>query len=153
MTKFSNLAAWYHLKQRMVHTNLPDWAIDLYQYIEHYKEEIDTEISQASCLNDPMNGCPGDFAEDFSKRNRISEYEWETNNKLELSDKAKEWADKVIGKYQDKEWANYEENTPQENPLYGMNRWEKLKYNISYWWHTHITDPDFDKLPFQNINN
>lgn len=39
---------------------LPNW----YLYLKYSKMAIDEEVSNACICSDPMNGCPGDFAED-----------------------------------------------------------------------------------------
>lgn len=52
---------------------VPNWVL----YWIASKERMQAEYSLANICSDPMNGCPGDFAEDFHRRHRGDEYKIE----------------------------------------------------------------------------
>lgn len=60
------------------HTWGTDLGIDITMYLDLSKKIIDQEAHSASVCSDPMNGCPGDFAEDYSREIRKLEREFES---------------------------------------------------------------------------
>lgn len=75
-----------------------------YAYAKFAKEQAESEVSEHVCLSDPMNGCPGDFAEDFNRQHHIK---WCYAEKLKCPDWFKA---QVTSYYHKKAWDNYYEN-------------------------------------------
>lgn len=59
---------WYHLNK---HGEFTPTANNIMKYLDLNIELLENEFSCASICSDPMNGCPGDFAEDFGRKSSI----------------------------------------------------------------------------------
>lgn len=55
-----------------------DRTCDIYLYIDKVQEMMDLEQHYACICSDPMNGCPGDFAEDGDRRMTRLQYEFDS---------------------------------------------------------------------------
>jgi hypothetical protein len=106
---FSMLFSWIFLStklskkiRKMITGNI------VYRYVVGYrllKTLRSTEINQACILSDPMNGCPGDFAEDFTKQNYKMECRIAEMN-------LPYWMYKKVGKWAEKEYYRQSECWP-----------------------------------------
>ena len=57
---------------------LGDLVCDINHYMKNHKALIDIQCHSYAVCTDPMNGCPGDFAEDFSRKQYRIEREIDT---------------------------------------------------------------------------
>jgi hypothetical protein len=97
---------WQNTKQRWMNKlrKINFGVIDLFKAIEMAKQAADSEVHQHLVCSDPMNGCPGDFSEGFSRNNRRKECEYDA---LRVPEAMKTW---LLGYFHDKAWEQYHMN-------------------------------------------
>lgn len=106
------------------HTWGTDLAIDIHKYLEISKKIIDQEVSTAMICSDPMNGCPGDFAEDGSRKIHSLECEFESWD-FKIPSWILKILDKRIHKHYNKAWESFH-NLPWNQEPEGFDSPEEL---------------------------
>jgi hypothetical protein len=81
-----------------------DIMLDISHYWDTNKESIDTEVHYADICADPMNGCPGDFAEDGANKMRAIDAQlWE----IKLHSWIQSILDYFLHRYEKRAWESH----------------------------------------------